>query len=400
MKMLRESPAIWKQGMVRREILPRLMRRLAVGSRRENFVAAAQLLDLAPGGEERAALMKGFEQAFEGGALPDLPEELVEALAKDGQLSLTLRVRRGDQDALVEAIRVVSDDKSEGAQRLRLIKTFGEVGYEQTTAVLLQNVGRGHDPAVRRAALAALQSFSSEDIGETVVRRYRSLTDDEQPAAQALLASRPNWSRAWLAAIEAGTLNAKGAIPEAVAMLRRHSEEEVSQLVRKHFGESPAVPRRSRSARILEVRSIIDEKPGNPYRGRPLFKQRCANCHVLFYSGGKIGPDLTSYQRDDLDTMLTSIIDPQAEIREGYEGFSVKTKEGRLLTGFLADGGPQHFTIRGFDGNDHSLSRDQISEMTPLGRSLMPEGLLDDLGDQQVRDLFAYLRSAQPFLKD
>jgi cytochrome c1 len=30
----------------------------------------------------------------------------------------------------------------------------------------------------------------------------------------------------------------------------------------------------------------------------------------------------------------------------------------------------------------------------------MPEGLLDDLSDQELRDLFAYLRSSQPFLKD
>jgi cytochrome c1 len=28
--------------------------------------------------------------------------------------------------------------------------------------------------------------------------------------------------------------------------------------------------------------------------------------------------------------------------------------------------------------------------------SLMPEGLLKDLSEQQVRDLFAYLRSTQP----
>jgi len=34
--------------------------------------------------------------------------------------------------------------------------------------------------------------------------------------------------------------------------------------------------------------------------------------------------------------------------------------------------------------------------MEPSGGSLMPEGLLTGLGDQQIRDLFAYLRSTQP----
>ena len=38
----------------------------------------------------------------------------------------------------------------------------------------------------------------------------------------------------------------------------------------------------------------------------------------------------------------------------------------------------------------------EVAAMEPLGGSLMPEGLLAGLTDQQVRDLFAYLRSTQP----
>ena len=29
----------------------------------------------------------------------------------------------------------------------------------------------------------------------------------------------------------------------------------------------------------------------------------------------------------------------------------------------------------------------------------MPEGLLDDLNDEQLRDFFAYLRQSQPFTR-
>jgi hypothetical protein len=34
--------------------------------------------------------------------------------------------------------------------------------------------------------------------------------------------------------------------------------------------------------------------------------------------------------------------------------------------------------------------------MSVSGISLMPEGSLDGMSDQEVRDLFAYLRSGQP----
>ena len=115
--------------------------------------------------------------------------------------------------------------------------------------------------------------------------------------------------------------------------------------------------------------------------------------------GGSVGPDLTRYQRDDLPTMLVSILDPSAEIREGYENVVVKTRDGRILSGFLAEQEANTVVLRGFDGSDSTLARDDIEKLTPAGRSLMPGGLLDGLDDQQLRDLFAYLRISQPISK-
>ena len=39
---------------------------------------------------------------------------------------------------------------------------------------------------------------------------------------------------------------------------------------------------------------------------------------------------------------------------------------------------------------------DQVEEMLPQRKSLMPEKVLDKLSPDDVRDLFAYLRSGQP----
>jgi hypothetical protein len=45
------------------------------------------------------------------------------------------------------------------------------------------------------------------------------------------------------------------------------------------------------------------------------------------------------------------------------------------------------------------LRQSEIKDLQPIGRSLMPEGLLENLDDTQLRDLFAYLRISQPFTK-
>jgi putative heme-binding domain-containing protein len=144
------------------------------------------------------------------------------------------------------------------------------------------------------------------------------------------------------------------------------------------------------------LNEVINLTVGSPYVGKKLFMESCGVCHKLFARGGEAGPDLTVYKRDDLPNLLLNIVNPNAEIREGYESFNVETKDGRELTGFLADKDAQVIILRTPDGQSVSLPHAQISRMASTGSSLMPQGLLAHLSDQQVRDLFAYLRSTQP----
>ena len=147
---------------------------------------------------------------------------------------------------------------------------------------------------------------------------------------------------------------------------------------------------------IDRLASIIRAGAGSPAAGKKLFMNQCGKCHTLFEQGGKIGPDLTSYKRDDLDTMLLHIVNPSAEIREGYENYLVATTDGRTVSGFLADQNNQLVILRSAEGQTVTLPRDMIEEMQVTQTSIMPEGALKEYNDQQIRDLFAYLRSSQP----
>ena len=151
--------------------------------------------------------------------------------------------------------------------------------------------------------------------------------------------------------------------------------------------------------RIHHLAQTIQTGLGDPFNGQKMFSASCAACHKLFGQGGQVGPDLTTYKRDDLDTMLLSIINPNVEIREGYENYVVSTKDDRTLTGFLVERDNRVVVLRGLDGQNTVLDQKQIQEMNPAGMSLMPEGLLDTFDEKQVRDLFAYLRSTQPLVK-
>ena len=150
------------------------------------------------------------------------------------------------------------------------------------------------------------------------------------------------------------------------------------------------------SAKIARLRSVVEGQTGSPYRGRDLYLKRCAACHKLFHKGGEIGPNLTAYQRTDLDTLLPAILDPSREIREGFEHMQVQTRDGRRLSGFVSDKTNSLLILRGIDGSDTVIDQEQVQSTRISPRSLMPEGLLTGLTDQQLRDFFAYLRIAQP----
>ena len=89
--------------------------------------------------------------------------------------------------------------------------------------------------------------------------------------------------------------------------------------------------------------------------------------------------------------MLPAIVDPNLAIREEFTAFTAITRDGQTLMGFLAEQTPQSVTMRDLTGQKLLLSRADLKSLTASPVSLMPEGLLDVLGEQQVRDLFAYL---------
>jgi putative heme-binding domain-containing protein len=70
--------------------------------------------------------------------------------------------------------------------------------------------------------------------------------------------------------------------------------------------------------------------------------------------------------------------------------------DGRVVQGLLVEDDPQVVVLRDGAGQTVALEREAIEERRVLPRSLMPEGQLAPLSDVQVRDLFAYLRTAQP----
>jgi putative heme-binding domain-containing protein len=384
------SAIVWDSTMTKQHILSRVMRRFAAAGSRADLLTCARMLDAAPGAEHRQLLMTGFDEAFKGRAIPPLPDEFIASLTRHGLTSQHLRVRLREPAAIAAALQTASDENAKPEERLLCVRLFGEVKTPESIPALLQIAASAKPLDLRKAALTSLLLYDDRTIGAEIARIYLELPPAAQPAAQTLLASRAEWCAALLDLAQTGAK----LDPAIAANLREHEDRAIATRAQELL-PAPA-PRPQTRAEIDRIRAVLAGGVGDPYQGEPIFLQRCAACHTLFHKGGRIGPDLTPYQREDLGTLLPSVVDPSAEIREGFVNQLVTTKDGRTLSGFLADQDANVIVLRGIDGQDVSLPRSDIRELRAAPASLMPEGILTGLDDQALRDFFAYLRISQP----
>ena len=341
--------------------------------------------------------MAGFEQAYKGRALGGLPARLIEAMSEAGGASISLRVRNGEQAAIVEAFEIIADPDQPLARRATYVSLFGEIATPDSVEVMLRILDQEHE-ALRRAALTSLRSYEAPEIGARVLDRHGRFEASTREVARTLLASRAGWSRQLVAAVDSGQIDAAELPTELVANMRLHQDRDLLASIDRLWGKLRAPTPEHLRTEIRRVKAALAAGNADPYSGKPLFLERCATCHRLFADGGDAGPDLTGFLRRDLDNMLLSIIDPDAEVREGYENHVVWTGDGRVITGFKEDEDEAVLVIRGVDGQSVSLAREGIDEVRVLGTSPMPKGLLDDWSDQQLRDFFAYFRTTQPLV--
>jgi len=385
----------WNRPIVRREILERLMRRYASTGRRRDLITAAEILALAPDADTARPLIAGFEQAYQGRLLNDLPEELIQQLARFGGGSFVLKLRQGDQQALQECLQRVSNRQTPKSERLMYVQVLGQIRHEPAIGVLLQLVAEDNDTDIRVAALSALGAFSEERIAEALITGHDQLPADVREAAEATLVSRPAWASKLLDAVENGRCRQPLA-KSTIARLQLAPEKELQQRARTLWADDAALATQEQRQLMERIEEVLLGAAGNPYRGRTLFMEHCGKCHKLFQSGGQIGPDLTAYRRDDIRRMVANIVNPSLEIREGYENYLVITTDGRTLNGFLADQDNQTITLRSADGQTTTIPRGDIDDMYAVPKSIMPEGILNNWAEQDIRDLFAYLRATQP----
>jgi putative heme-binding domain-containing protein len=135
---------------------------------------------------------------------------------------------------------------------------------------------------------------------------------------------------------------------------------------------------------------ILKGGPADPKAGHELAKKTCFVCHKLYGEGADVGPDLTGVGRSSLDALLANVIDPNQIVGKGYENVMVETKDGRSVSGRVAEDTPTHIRLLSAGPKSEVVAKSGIESMRVSELSVMPEGL-EQMPDDDFRNLMLYI---------
>ena len=149
-----------------------------------------------------------------------------------------------------------------------------------------------------------------------------------------------------------------------------------------------AVPGADWDARVAS----LDITAGDAAHGQLVFEKRlCQRCHQ---ASGALGPDLTgAVSRMSVTDLFAAIVDPNREVSPAFQASRVTAPDGQVYHGMIVYESPEATLLRTGPDTTVRIVGVEKSHIQPSRQSLMPTGLLQGASDQELTDLYAYLRT-------
>lgn len=300
----------------------------------------------------------------------------------------------GDVRASGRFRNLVADPTAAKEDRLAALENLQRMQDPELADILMGRVRRSDDP-LRIEWLRALGREQARSVAPLLLGLYPGFSAEEKQAAVLVLATTSEGARELAGALASGSIPRGEVSAFAVRQMRNFGDQTIDDLLAEHWGVVGAGGgnKQAEIARWLAALTPEVLAGADLRRGRAVYRAACHACHVLMGDGNPLGPDLTGSNRSDLGYVLENILDPGAIVGLDYQLHLFELHDGRTMAGMLRGSSDSAMTVAMVGSPDLVLRHDEIREHRISPVSLMPEGLLDNLTSDEVRDLIGYLRS-------
>lgn len=324
---------------------------------------------------------KGWDEASK--ALEANASEEMEGLAR--QLSVVF----GSGRAADELIAIVKDAEGDANARLNAFASLTRSAKPELLAVIR---GQINDKVLATAARKALAAYDDPNIPKALLQPWPGRSQEQQAATVATLTSRASYAKALLEAVKAGKVPANAISPFQARQILNLGDESLTKLLTEAWGEIRETPE-AKKAEFAKWEGLLTKATlakADQSKGRLMFMAACGACHKMYGQGGAIAPELTGSDRRNLKYLLENILDPNMVVPADFRVTVFTLKDGRTLTGVIPEKTERTLTVQ-TPAERLTIEKTQIVKQEQLTQSLMPEGLLAALGEENVVNLIAYL---------
>ncbi|MGH7970184.1 MAG: c-type cytochrome, partial [Limisphaerales bacterium] len=277
--------------------------------------------------------------------------------------------------------------------RRQALQTLLQVQAKNLTPILAPLL---QEPGMAAEAIRGLAATGDPQTPGILLARYGNLKGDTAKAEVInTLASRAAFAAPLLEAVHRSVIPRKDISPSQLRQLRSLKDAGIDATVNTlwpQLDDSPSF-KKQLFARYKQLLIPARLQGADASAGLAIFQKTCAVCHTLYGEGAKIGPELTGADRHNLEYLLDNVLDPSAVVPDNYRAWVISMKDDRVLNGIIVSQNEKVVTLQ-TTSEKVALQRGEIDSMNQSQLSMMPEGLLQGLPDQDVCNLISYLMSS------
>ena len=321
----------------------------------------------------------------------------------DGSLALALQV--AEQIRLVgqfdHVLGVLGDAQS--AASVRAIAATAAMALDRPHALtmLATLMTNNAEPVALRLALAQqLGSVDDESsrkaLGTALATAPASL---QQPIALALATTRPG-ADSLLNLVVTGKASARLLQDKPVVdRLQGTGLPDLDARLSDLTKDLPAPDERLRQ-QIAKFSASQSTTTASLETGAAMFKKVCANCHRLGGDGAKFGPQLDGIGQRGLERLLEDILDPNRNIDAAFRATTISTNQGQVITGLKLREEGAAVILADAQGKEIRIANADIDESRVTALSPMPSNVVEQIGEQNLPHLIAFLLSQRQPVKE
>ena len=301
-----------------------------------------------------------------------------------------------DPKATQTARQIIADPKADAGLRGEFVRALGEQKDSANINAFAGLVGDDAAPVlVRQNAVNALGEMNDPNAANALVSVFGQLPPDLKPmVVNALVLSKAS-AGVLLDAVRDKKIPLTNMNENHARAINGFNDPALAKEVADVWGKVQTERNPERAKLVGEYKQLFLSRGGDATKGAAVFGAKCAQCHTIYGHGGNIGPDLTGVGRDNLDLVLSNVLDPSLVIGKPYYVYVAKLKDDTAVSGLLAEDSPNRIVLKDPAGL-HVIPRDRLIKLVQQNISMMPEGLEQTMTREEFCDLIAFLLTKSP----